>query len=146
MNKSDIYDTSIVVIFQPIIDDQSTDKHVVEHNPPQIGILVRQLTSCVQYYNEGKLNYEMLKKRLNTIPTMITNDLKTILDDFDSMNDIDAARVQAFDIVSKQITKHEKELNTCSLIVSQCIYILWCHLDYYMLKAVPKSIDGKFKT
>jgi len=32
--------------------------------------------------------------------------------------------------------KH-RELEYCSFLIENCLYLVWCHLDYYMLQSLP---------
>lgn len=32
--------------------------------------------------------------------------------------------------------KH-REMEYCSFLIENCLYLVWCHLDYYMLRSLP---------
>jgi hypothetical protein len=32
-----------------------------------------------------------------------------------------------------------KELDYCSFLIENCLYLVWCHLDYYMLRSLPRG-------
>ncbi|GFG28253.1 hypothetical protein Cfor_07885 [Coptotermes formosanus] len=34
--------------------------------------------------------------------------------------------------------KH-RELEYCSFLIENCLYLIWCHLDYYMLRSLPRG-------
>jgi len=34
--------------------------------------------------------------------------------------------------------KH-RELDYCSFLIENCLYLIWCHVDYYMLRSLSHS-------
>lgn len=42
----------------------------------------------------------------------------------------------------KELQDKKAELESCVFIVENCLYLLWSHLDYYMLQAIPNKTLG----
>lgn len=42
-----------------------------------------------------------------------------------------------FEQLTEKLTAKQTELKLCVFLVEHCLYLLWAHLDYYMLHAVP---------
>lgn len=36
-----------------------------------------------------------------------------------------------------QLNLKRQELRYCSFLIENCLYLVWCHLDYYMLRSLP---------
>lgn len=42
-----------------------------------------------------------------------------------------------FDLLTEKLTAKNTELKLCVFLAEHCLYLLWAHLDYYMLHAIP---------
>lgn len=42
-----------------------------------------------------------------------------------------------FEQLTEKLTAKQTELRLCVFLVEHCLYLLWAHLDYYMLHASP---------
>lgn len=40
-------------------------------------------------------------------------------------------------MIVRNLREKKNELKLCVFIVEHCLYLLWAHLDYYMLRAIP---------
>jgi hypothetical protein len=38
-----------------------------------------------------------------------------------------------------QVKLKREELEYCSFLIENCLYLVWCHLDYYMLRSLPRG-------
>lgn len=38
-----------------------------------------------------------------------------------------------------QLNLKRQELRYCSFLIENCLYLVWCHLDYYMLRSLPRG-------
>lgn len=134
------------VIFQPTLKDPAL--HTVDfknvssssfnEQAPSLGVIVQQLISAVSYHNKEKFTYELLIRKVREIPDMGTADLDEFLEETDNMIDVGVKRERLFDLLSNRLEKKTKEMQHCSFIIENAIYLIWVHLDYYMLKAIPR--------
>lgn len=44
-----------------------------------------------------------------------------------------------FEQLTERINAKQTELRLCVFLVEHCLYLLWAHLDYYMLHAAPQQ-------
>lgn len=52
--------------------------------------------------------------------------------------DVNTLREKSFDLAGDKVASKQKYLSYCEYIVENLLYLLWAHLDYYMLRAIPK--------
>lgn len=41
-----------------------------------------------------------------------------------------------FDLLTEKLIDKQQELKYCIFLTENCLYLLWAHLDYYMLRAI----------
>lgn len=41
-----------------------------------------------------------------------------------------------FDLLTEKLANKQQELKYCIFLTENCLYLLWAHLDYYMLRAI----------
>lgn len=104
-----------------------------------LGVIVQQLLSTVNYQHQEKVTYDMLVRRLSEVPQMNSAELKNLIDtSLDMCTDLVSKREKAYEIISERLEKKKKEMEYCAFIIENSLFIIWVHLDYYMLKAIPK--------
>lgn len=59
---------------------------------------------------------------------------------------IDETRRLARIEMQKQISMKKAELSKLRYIIETCLYLLWSHLDYFMLLGVPETLISRNKT
>lgn len=59
---------------------------------------------------------------------------------------LDECRQQAGQVLQARVAEKVQELQLYSFIIEHCLYLLWSHLDYYMLRAIPNRTLGIDKT
>lgn len=108
---------------------------------PSIGLVVSQLRNCVEYYNREKQTYDGLLRQRNSLPT-ISLDAKSKADTFFSHIFLNlnvffcfADQIE-FESLTEKLTHKNGELKLCTFLTEHCLYLLWAHLDFYMLRAV----------
>lgn len=116
---------------------------------PSLGIVVSQLKNCVEYYNREKGAYDALlrqrkaleaslninqKGNCNSHPKVAaTNNHMTnvlILIPFFSIDQ------QQYETLSEKLLNKQDELKYCIFLTENCLYLLWAHLDFFMLRAI----------
>ncbi|CAH0547709.1 unnamed protein product [Brassicogethes aeneus] len=138
--------SGVGVIFTPTLNDplltsnrlrnySSTNQ---EQEQQSLGVIVQQLMSTVNYQHQEKVTYDMLVRKLSEIADMKSGDLRQFIDESMEMSDLSAKKEKAYEVISDRLEKKKKEMEYCSFIIENSLYLIWTHLDYYMLKAIPK--------
>ncbi|XP_070506318.1 nuclear pore complex protein Nup205 [Chironomus tepperi] len=92
---------------------------------PDLSVAVTQLKCCVEYYNREKLTYDTFLRQKNNLPTI----------------SLDVNITQQHQHLTEKITAKNEELKLCIFILENCLYLLWSHLDYYMLRAITPALQ-----
>lgn len=108
---------------------------------PSLGVVVSQLKNTVQYYNREKNAFDNLLRQRNSLPNL----------SLDLSDQIQYANL------TECLNDKQNELKLCIFLTEHCLYLLWAHLDFYMLRAISVNAlhfnnknnmelsDGKFK-
>ncbi|XP_019530030.3 nuclear pore complex protein Nup205 [Aedes albopictus] len=86
-----------------------------------LNIVVIQLKNSVEYFNREKLSYESLVRQRNSLPSL----------------SLDANVQIQHNNLTERIASKQEELKRCVFITEHCLYLLWAHLDFFMLRAIP---------
>lgn len=102
---------TIYILFSPNITDLAQKDSNVGglKTSPNLGLVVAQLKSCVQFITNEKIIYDDLMRNRNQ------NQLN----------------------LDEMIRMQQEKIKLCNFLSEQCLYLLWAHVDYYMLRAVP---------
>lgn len=92
---------------------------------PDLGIVVSQLKNCVEFYNQEKLVYETLMRQKNSLPTIT----------------LDVTVTQQHQMLAEKLAAKSEILKLSVFTIENCVYLLWSHLDYYMLRAITPSLQ-----
>lgn len=143
---------SASVLFQPTLHDPISTisgryqySHYSEQNP-SIGVVIQQLMNCVNYYHKEKVTIDNLKRKVTQIPTMNSVDLKEFVPAPTRTFNIYVIREGALKNLTERLKYKEQEMEYTSFLIENCLYLIWSHLDYYMLKAIPKTKNYGFGT
>lgn len=85
-----------------------------------------QLRSCVDFYNKEKQGLEGLQRQKNSLPNLSLDQ---------------TVQLQA-NALAERISEKQNELKLSVFIVENSLYLLWAHLDFYMLKSVGLNQFG----
>lgn len=112
--------------------------HMGESTVPNLGVVVQQLVQCVEHHHLEKAALDLLSRKLASVPNMNSTELKEFLPE-GSINTGNVAenRSLAAQHLSLQLKLKHQELRYCSFLIENCLYLVWCHLDYYMLRSLP---------
>lgn len=132
------------VILYPSLSDpllhtfnvRSTSK--TNEQEPSLGVIVQQLISTVNYHHQEKVTHDLLVRKLTELPDMNTIDLRHYIDESIEVGDLSSQRERVYEIISERLQKKKKELKYCAFIIENALYLIWSHLDFYMLKAIPR--------
>lgn len=92
---------------------------------PDLDIVVSQLRNCVDFYNREKLTYDTLLRQKNNLPTIT----------------LDVNVTQQHKALSEKLIAKNEILKLIVFTIENCVYLLWSHLDYYMLRAITPSLQ-----
>lgn len=138
----DVEHSSVGVVFQPTLKDSL---HVFNKQPgfsdqaPSLGIILDHLIHIVQYKHKENNTYVFLSRKVSDIPEMNTIELKEFITGLPQSYNVNLMREHALAIINNKLVKKKKEMEYCTFMIEHCMYIIWAHLDYYMLKAIPKA-------
>ncbi|XP_017786279.1 PREDICTED: nuclear pore complex protein Nup205 [Nicrophorus vespilloides] len=134
---------SVGVVFQPNLNDalvglngNQRNKKYVDH-VPSLGVVVHNLLNTVSYYHKEKATLNFLMRKRTEIPELGTVDLKEYAPQHSY--DISMLREEALQSIVERLNMKKHDIDHCSLIIEHGLYIIWAHLDYYMLRAIPKA-------
>lgn len=85
-----------------------------------------QLRNCVEHFNREKVTLESLKRQKSSTSSFTLD--PNAQTQQTSLND--------------RLSDKQNELKLTAFIVEQSLYLLWAHLDFYMLKAVGLNHFG----
>nr|XP_023028038.1 nuclear pore complex protein Nup205 [Leptinotarsa decemlineata] len=132
------------VIFYPTLIDpllsNFSSKNFANTNDQEtsLGVIVQQLISTVNHYHQEKVTHELLMRKLEEVPDMNSADLKPYIDSTVESSELHVKREKGYEIISDRLDKKKKEINYCAFIIENSLYLIWLHLDFYMLKAIPR--------
>ncbi|KAF5301267.1 hypothetical protein FQR65_LT00967 [Abscondita terminalis] len=143
ITNNDVDEANIYAIFHPSLGNSfiglNSKVHEKSHN---LGIIMEQLVTIVNYYQEEKAMLDFLLIKVNEIPAMSSTDLKTLMK-LPEVHNLLVSRENALVFVTHKLKMKKQELDYCSFIVENLMYILWSHIDYYMLRTIPKIRKGE---
>lgn len=110
-----------------------------------MGIVVSQLKNCVEYYNREKHAYDLLLRQRNSLLTSLH--LNTKGNESNNVRDkvsililnIFFADQQQYESLNEKLSDKKQELKYCIFLTENCLYLLWAHLDFFMLRAISVS-------
>ncbi|XP_067003269.1 nuclear pore complex protein Nup205 [Anabrus simplex] len=117
-------------------------QHSGESVSPTLGIVVYQLVQSVAHYHREKANLDLLLRKQMSLASMNSTELKEFVPESAMSGNVQESRVEAAQNLESRISNKRQELKYCSYLIDNCLYIVWSHLDYYMLRALPKSCFG----
>ncbi|KAF6214486.1 hypothetical protein GE061_009229 [Apolygus lucorum] len=131
------------VVFQPALTDSciSDRRDMLTMQEATLGDVVLQLSLAVSHHGREKSNLDVLVKKLQDVPKMDSNTLKQYVE-----KDSDEPRHEATRILTYRVESKRLELQLCHFIVEHCLYIVWAHLDFYMLRGLSNKTFGQPKT
>lgn len=136
--------SAVGVIFQPTLADSFNGyngkgcRNINDHSP-SLGTIIQQLINMVNYYHKEKLTLDFLRRKMIEIPDMNTVQLKEIIITPHQIYDLNILKENASEIVNDKLKMKKSEIHYCNFAIEHCLYLIWSHLDYYMLKAIPRT-------
>ncbi|XP_046996965.1 nuclear pore complex protein Nup205 [Schistocerca americana] len=141
-----------VVVLRPSLGDRFTpfDHHharelqnIGEGGSPSLGVMVYQLVQTVSYQQKEAAALELLVRQKNSLSSMSGAELKQFLPEGAShVKALPTRRSIAAQELEKRIRRKKWEMKLIAFLLDNSLYLVWCHLDYYMLRAIPRSRFG----
>lgn len=105
---------------------------------PTLGVILEHLIHIVKYQQKEYCTYVFLINKAKEIPEMNSIELKEFITELQQSYNMNIMRENALAIISEKLTKKKQEMEYCAFIIEHCLYIIWAHLDYFMLKVIPR--------
>ncbi|XP_058056565.1 nuclear pore complex protein Nup205 [Anopheles bellator] len=83
--------------------------------------VITQLRSTVEYYHKERNILESLQQQRNSLPSI----------------DLDKNIQLQYIVLTERATAKQEEMQRCIFIIEHCLYILWAHLDFFVLQLLP---------
>ncbi|KAK7605078.1 hypothetical protein V9T40_006936 [Parthenolecanium corni] len=142
-NKVDRYISTC--IFQPTLVELAKNKRdgsvVAAGNSQELdlGIVVNYVLNGVSFYLDEHNFVSKIKNKLESIPAMTTDEVKQVLSgDIYHIPESEFKNEASLQLM-KLVVEKRRELDMCFIIIETAMYLLWAHLDYFALQAVPMT-------
>lgn len=136
-------------VFWPGLTDQQTadgrSGGLGNGENPLLGFTVQQLIECVNHYHRETSTLAQLRRKMSAVHNMTSSELQQFLPETPMTNDVNAItenRFAAAKIIKKRLEQKTLELDHCCFLIENCLYVIWSHLDFFMLRALPKPKQG----
>lgn len=135
---------TVGVIFQPTLADAvlsakpQMNRSKFEQTQ-SLGLIIQMLIADVAFYHKEKATYDFLIRKKNEVPKMGSVELKDFVPMPTEIFDLVYMREDAVALLTEKIVLKRGQMYHTRFQIEHCLYLLWAHLDYYMLKAIPKA-------
>lgn len=139
---------SIGAVFRPVLSSGSLDRRGQWANQssdtsPHLGILIQQLVASVMHFNREKLALELMMRKLKSVPDMSAIELEELVPRDILEGSINENKLVTFERLASRVKDKKREMEDIRFVVDHCLYLIWAHLDFYMLRVVPLN-GGNF--
>lgn len=97
-----------------------------------LGSVVQILQEAVAHYHREQSSVAELTRQLAAVPSMTSAEVLEIA----------PTRPQAIIAVTNKLTQKTLELDLVTFLVENAVYVIWSHLDFFMLRAFPRPRGG----
>lgn len=97
-----------------------------------LGSVVQILQEAVAHYHREQSSVAELTRQLAAVPSMTSAEVLEIA----------PSRSQAIITVTNKLTQKTLELDLTTFLVENAVYVIWSHLDFFMLRAFPRPRGG----
>lgn len=132
-------------VLVPVFNDtlRSAEDMDVVTKDLSLGVIVTQLVQCVAHYHRERANVNLLSSTLSSVPSLTSTALQDYLPEGSkNVQSLEELQYLASTEVSERLADKKLELSRCLFIIEHCFYLIWSHLDYYMLRAIPSTSYG----
>nr|XP_012154566.1 PREDICTED: nuclear pore complex protein Nup205 isoform X1 [Megachile rotundata] len=129
------------VLFEPHLSQKSggrEDRMKNSSSGVHLGIIVDQLVSVTNLLHTEVSHIDTLIKKSAIVREMRTTELKEYMSEEEAKLDTQKQRVIVEQRLNRWIKEKRQSIKYCSLIIEHALYILWSHLDFYMIQVVSR--------
>ncbi|KAI5710857.1 hypothetical protein M8J75_012010 [Diaphorina citri] len=140
------------VILEPSLSPTSSDLgdggdlSMYSGNRANLGLIVKQLIDAVSHYHHETPSLALLGNKMGSIQDMNAATLSEVVPNSTISMSIDETRRVARTEMFKQYSMKKSELSKTRYIIETCLYLVWSHLDYFMLLGVPETLISRTKS
>lgn len=103
-----------------------------------LGTIVDQLVSVTNLLHADLPHVDTLISKSAVIGEMSTAELKEYMSDEEAELDVQKQRVIVEQRLNRWVKEKRQTIKYCSLIIEHALYILWSHLDFYMIQVMSR--------
>ncbi|XP_076547849.1 nuclear pore complex protein Nup205 isoform X1 [Osmia lignaria lignaria] len=103
-----------------------------------LGTIVDQLVSVTNLLHSELPQIDTLIKKSAIVGEMSTTELKEYMSEEEAKLDVQKQRVIVEQRLNRWVKEKRQCIKYCSLIIEHALYILWSHLDFYMIQVVSR--------
>ncbi|XP_076242862.1 nuclear pore complex protein Nup205 [Calliopsis andreniformis] len=129
------------VLFDPHLTPKPSsreDKMKDSTGGVHLGTIVDQLVSVTNLLHSELPHIDTLVKKVAMVGEMSTTELKEYMSEEEAELDVQKQRVIVEQRLNRLIKEKRQTIKYCSLIIEHALYILWSHLDFYMIQVVSR--------
>uniref|UniRef100_A0AAG5DJ40 Nuclear pore complex protein Nup205 n=1 Tax=Anopheles atroparvus TaxID=41427 RepID=A0AAG5DJ40_ANOAO len=89
--------------------------------PHSLYVVITQLRCTVEFYHHERNVLESLQQQRNSLPSI----------------DLDKNIQLQYNLLTERVNEKQEELQRSVFIIEHYLYILWAHLDFFMLRVMP---------
>lgn len=105
-----------------------------------LGVIIRQLVDAVAHYHRETPNLTLLANKITSVQDMNATTLNELVPNMNTSISMEETRRVAKTEIIKLYSMKKLELSKTRFIVDTCLYLVWAHLDYFMLRGIPDSL------
>ncbi|XP_031849346.1 nuclear pore complex protein Nup205 isoform X2 [Nomia melanderi] len=129
------------VLFEPHLTPKpggSEDKLKDSSGGVHLGTIVDQLVSVTNLLHSELPHIEALIKKVAMVTEMSTTELKEYMSEEEAELAVRKQRVIVEQRLNRWVKEKRQTIKYCSLIIEHALYILWSHLDFYMIQVISR--------
>jgi len=119
------------------LEDMST-VGVAVSRAPNLGVIVCLLRQCTTLFMSAHDMHEQNLRKLDTLTTLSSEELNEICGVLSSQKlSSERKHVLARHRLNSHLSQQSQQLRNLAYIIENCLFLLWRHLDFYLLHCVP---------
>ncbi|XP_054275578.1 nuclear pore complex protein Nup205-like [Macrosteles quadrilineatus] len=125
-----------------LLEPNVLDKKEVSQS--SLGVVVQQMVQCVSHFHREKVSLDLLVRKYQSIPDLNSTTVKEFLPEgYNRLSSLDESKQVVNQLMLKEVQDKKSELEMCEFVIENSLYLLWAHLDVYMLQSIPtKTLMG----
>ncbi|XP_078046128.1 nuclear pore complex protein Nup205 isoform X1 [Augochlora pura] len=130
------------VLFEPYLTSKpgGRDDKIKDNTTGSVhlGTIVDQLVSVTNLLHSELPHIDTLARKVAMVGEMSTTELKEYMSEEETELAMRKQRVIVEQRLNRWIKEKRQTIKYCSLIIEHALYILWSHLDFYMVQVVSR--------